>query len=121
MREPNFGHYLAGAILANAPILILASVISFIEFEVPILVLSTFAFVSIFIGAVIAAFLVAGKANTHYVRIGLMTGLFSFLVYGVLVSFIFSDKTGGVWLVIGFVLGGCIGGILRRSERSKPR
>jgi len=105
--------------LANAPILILAFIFSFIEFEVPVSVLSTFAFLSIFSGAIIAGFLVAGRANTHYIRVGVMSGLFSFLVHGLMVTFIFGDKTGGVWLVIGFVIGGCIGGILRRRERVK--
>ncbi|MEM2921699.1 MAG: TIGR04086 family membrane protein [Candidatus Bathyarchaeia archaeon] len=110
---------MAGAILANAPLLILAFIFSFIEFEVPINVLSTFAFVSVFSGATIAGFLVAGRANTHFLRVGTVTGLLSFLVYGVMVSFFFGDKSGGVWLVIGFVVGGCVGGTLRKVVKSK--
>jgi LPXTG-motif cell wall-anchored protein len=121
IKEPTLVDYLAGAIFANAPLLILASIFSFIEFEISLIVLSVLSFISVFIGAFVAGFLVAGKANTHYVRIGLMTGLFSFVLYGIFVSFIFGDKSGGLWVLIGFVAGSSAGGIFRRRKRDKQK
>lgn len=116
-REPTLIDYLVGAIFANAPILILASIFSFIEFEVPIIVSSVLAFISVFVGAFVSSFLVAAKANTHYVRVGIMTGLFSFIIYGILVLLFSGDKSGSFWVLIGFVAGGGSGGIFRRQKR----
>lgn len=115
IEQPGMKIYLAGAGLANAPIIFLATILP--SMGLGIKAVTAISFLAIFAGAVIAGFMVAGKVLSRYVTVGGMTGLFGFLFYIVFVLIFVQILTGDFWTAMVFVMGGCIGGMIRRKRR----
>lgn len=115
IEQPGIKIYLAGAGLANAPMIFVVIFIS--SMDQGIKTVTAISFLAIFVGAVIAGFMVAGKVLSRYVTVGGMTGLFGFLFYIVFVLIFFKILTGDFWTAMVFVIGGCIGGNLRSIRK----
>lgn len=123
MNRPSIGQYLAGAFLGNAPLLFLDLALTFVD---PVILSSLGVFLQIvvystmFIGGILAAFLVARIALSRYVTVGLTTGFFCSLVNLLLELSLFGSLFfafyNGYLNVLLFVGGSAIGGLMRQLQ-----
>jgi putative membrane protein (TIGR04086 family) len=121
--------YLAGACLANAPILIVFLIISLFyedinsfhfQFFGVVIPLSSSAFILMVISVIVAGFIVAAKVSDQYVLTGLFTGGFAFLLYFVNRMIFFpSSVTAGISSLVSCLLAGSFGGLLRKLQITK--
>ena len=118
---PSLKEYLSGALVGSAPLIVMAIIFSFTEIKLTETEIATITFILVVIGAIVGGFLVAGKANVGNYRrnmlVGGITGLFSFLFTVIYFILMLRIYTGGVKLLAGFLLGGCIGGVLSYRTR----
>jgi len=100
--------YLAGAILANAPILILnyllLSSISLSDILSSLLVYGVCLTTS-----AIAGYLVARKLSGNPLKAGTITGVLSYIIYATIVASFLPTDTWDLASFLGFLMGGCIG------------
>lgn len=111
-RQVKITDYLAGACLANAPAFFLALILSFINMEIPTTLLLAVTFLTIFVGSAVAGFFIAGKASRKHMQIGAAVGAMAFIVHAVY-FILLRSAVGGWWIMIGFILGGIVGGKLQ--------
>jgi len=78
-KTPTFKDYLAGAVLANSLAWLTLGVTAFFEIDPPILV--QILFLTYMLGATIAGYLVTRKAFQNHLKVGLKTGLGSFVFH----------------------------------------
>ena len=119
MKHPKVTEYLAGAMIANAPHIILF--FSFLNLDKSSDLIYNIAYFSIPLGAIIAGYLVSGKVESNYILVGGITGLFSFLFHFVLFIVIFSPARSlqnmyhNLSLLVIFVFASNLGGSLRKN------
>jgi hypothetical protein len=121
---PGFKEYLGGALLGSAPLILMAIIFSFIDIKLLETEIAVITFVLAILGATLGGFLVAEKVNLvdykRNVSVGGMTGLFSFLFNIVYFIIMLRIIAGDVLILVGFIIGGCLGGALScRSKRVK--
>jgi len=107
--------YFAGAGIANAPIIIIAVILSFIDLErnfVKIILFTT-----IFVSSLVGGFMVAGKVSYRHETVGGMTGIFAFILNILLVFILFRSLTGDLQTFITFLVGGILGGFIIKKKR----
>ena len=119
---PGIKEYLSGAFLASAPLIIMAIVFSFTDLNLTAPEIAGLTFVLVIVGAVLGGFLVAEKVilidYRRNILVGGMTGLFSFLFTVVYFLILLRIYTGSLQVLVGFILGGCLGGALScRTKR----
>ena len=119
---PGFKEYMSGAFLGSAPLIVMAIIISFTDLRLPETEIATVTFILVIIGAILGGFLVADKAKVvdyrSNVLVGGITGLLSFLFTVVYFLIILRIYTGSLQIVVGFIVGGCLGGALScRTKR----
>lgn len=99
---------LAGAILANAPLLILnyllLSSISLSDILSSLLVYGVCLTTS-----TIAGYLVARRLSGNHLKAGAITGFLSYIIYAIIVTSFLPTDTWDLAPVLGFLMGGCIG------------
>lgn len=125
-RLPRVIHYVHGALLACAPMILMAFIFSFIDYDFTEMEITVITFVVALIGAALGGFLVADKTNTRDYRshmlIGGITGLLSFIFSVIYFLFFIRLFTGGTYLLTGFLFGGCLGGAIRyRNNKNLSR
>ena len=113
---PGFKEYLSGAFLSSAPLIVMAIIFSFTDLKLTEIEIAAITFVLVIVGAVLGGFLVADKVSVvdyrRNVLVGGMTGLFSFLFTVVYFLILLRIYTGSLQVLVGFILGGCLGGAL---------
>jgi putative membrane protein (TIGR04086 family) len=125
--HPRIIEYIQGASIANAPTFLLFIGLSFVDPDLESLVhsiqffnfslstLSILTFLLIIVSTVIAGFLVAGRVSSHYVRTGIYTGAFSYLMFLIFKLFFYpSGILTESWMFVVFLIGGGFGGLLKR-------
>lgn len=120
-RLPRIIHYFHGALIACAPMILMAFIFSFIDYDFAEIGITIITFIVAFSGATVGGFLVAAQTNTRDYRshmlIGGITGLLSF-IFSVIYFLIFIRLlTGGTYLLTGFLLGGCLGGAFQYRKK----
>jgi hypothetical protein len=118
---PRIIHYFHGALIACAPMILMAFIFSFINYDFAEIEITIITFLVALSGATLGGFLVAEKTNTMDYRshalIGGITGLLSF-IFSVIYFLIFIRLfTGGTYLLTGFLLGGCLGGAFQYIKK----
>ncbi len=126
--HPKIIEYIQGASIANAPTFLLFIILSLIDpnlesfvyniqfFDISLPILSIITLLLVIVSTVIAGFLVAGKVSRQqYVKIGTYTGAFSYLMFLIYKLFFYpSGILTESWMFIVFVIGGGLGGLLKR-------
>ena len=125
--HPKIIEYIQGASIANAPTFLLFIVLSFVDpdleslvhriqfFNISLPTLSILTFLLIIVSTLIAGFLVAGRVSSHHVRTGAYTGAFSYLMFLIYkIGFYPSDILTESWMFVVFLIGGGLGGLLKR-------
>lgn len=121
---PTFKDYLAGAALANSLAWLTVSVT--VLFEVDPMALAQPLFLAYMFGAVISGYLVTRKAFQNHLKVGLKTGLGSFVFHIYVFVGVLELITGERVLFLGdhllilaiFVIGGFVGSFLYRQFSS---
>lgn len=121
--------YLAGACLANAPVLILVFIISLVYDDITNLhfklfntftSLSTLISIFMFFSVLFAGFVIAGKASKQYILTGLLTGGFAFLLHFInKIVFYPANVTAGLRSLLSNILAGSFGGILQKIQKNR--
>ncbi|MHA2067295.1 MAG: DUF3792 family protein [Candidatus Thorarchaeota archaeon] len=124
--HPRIMEYIQGASIANAPTFLLFIGLSFVDpdlslvhsiqfFNISLPTLSVLTFLLIIVSTVIAGFLVSGRVSSHYVRTGTYTGAFSYLMFLIFKLFFYpSGILTESWMFVVFLIGGGLGGLLKR-------
>lgn len=125
--HPRIIEYVQGASIANAPTFLLFIILSFVDpdleslihsiqfFNYSLSILSILVFIILVVCTLIAGFLVAGRVSSHYVRTGTYTGAFSYLMFLIYKLFFYpSGMLPESWMFIVFLIGGSLGGLLKR-------
>jgi hypothetical protein len=116
--------YVTGAIVANSAVFLGASLLSFTGQYLDWLGYFIFTFVLIFVGAVAAGYIMTLRLSKRHVVVGAIVGLSGYLLHIVLLTlmniFFGAASLGGdLWLILGFVSGGSVGGFLVRALTGK--
>lgn len=112
--------HLSGAALANAPFTLLLLISSLIGMETISNHLSTvqmIAFFTVLLSTTIASMLVTNKLLFNQLVNGGTTGLYAYVMHILLNLWLAPNWVGNIWLFIGYIAGGFIGGILRIIEK----
>ncbi|MCW4037144.1 MAG: TIGR04086 family membrane protein [Candidatus Bathyarchaeota archaeon] len=125
--HPKIIEYVQGASIANAPTFLLFIILSFVDpdleslvhsmqfFNYSLSILSILAFILLVVSTLIAGFLVAGRVTSRYVRTGTYTGAFSYLMFLIYKLFFYpSGMLPESWMFLVFLIGGGLGGLLKR-------
>jgi hypothetical protein len=75
------------------------------------------AFITVLISTSIASMLVTKKLFFNFLVNGGSMGLYAYILHIILNFFLAPNWIGNIWLFIGYIAGGFIGGILREIER----
>jgi hypothetical protein len=100
--------YLAGAALANAPILIL-NYLLLSSMHLSSVLSSILSYGVCFATSVIAGYLVAGNLSGNPIKAGMVTGVLSYIIYATLVAVLLPVDTWDLVAFLGFLMGGCVG------------
>jgi len=100
--------YLAGAVLANAPIWILSYPFLYSK-TISNIVSSILIYIICFIDSAVASYLVARKLSKDYLKVGVMTGIFSYILYAIVTIILPPVGIQDLVIFIGFVIGGGVG------------
>jgi hypothetical protein len=121
----NLKFYISGGCLANISSWILLLVASYVNFDS---FASFLYYIAIFVGALLAGFLIAGKIVTQCIKTGIVTGLSSYVVYAVSTMLIsgnillpFRGELVDSLLILDFVLGGILGSVIRKIIVSRKK
>ena len=120
-RLPRVIHYVHGALIACAPMILMAFIFSFIDYDFAEIEITVITFLIALSGAAVGGFLVATKTNTvdyrSHMLIGGITGLLSFMFSVVYFLIFIRLFTGGTYLLTGYLTGGCLGGAIRYMHK----
>jgi len=114
--------YLAGALtsfgIANVILIITDFLINHFMVERVFILLFFEAFITFLISGSLAGYFVASKVTRRYERVGIKTGFVALLINIILMIF---NRTmmGAFWAIIGYTLGGGLGGFIYRLRKEK--
>jgi len=123
-KGPGFEEYLAGGFLGNAPILFFTYAVKcLLPEEAPSLALEVTSVFMVAFGGIISGYLVVRRIDHDHLRIGLKTGLSSFLVNFTFSSIIFEGTTilYGLCILLIFCFASVMGACLRRIIAGRSR
>jgi len=100
--------YLAGATLANAPILVL-NYLLLSSLSLSDVLSSLLVYGVCLTTSAIAGYLVARKLSENPLKSGMITGFLSYIIYATIVDSILPTNTWDLASLLGLIMGGCIG------------
>jgi len=110
--------YLSGASIACAPLIGMALVVSLTNLELQETETAIITVALVVLGSILGGFFVTENANVVDYRgsvlVGGITGLLSFLFSVIYFLLILRIYTGSIRLLVSFLIGGCLGGVLNR-------
>jgi len=113
--------YAAGALVANAPSWLLSLLFPYLRTVTGYIFTALAIFFTAMAGGVAAGYLVARRANSEQVKVGLSTGLFSYTIYALFLTF--TGVRGGAMddipSLTGFVIGGATGARLWETKHQR--
>ena len=71
------------------------------------------------VGGIIAGYMVARRTAYSHIVIGLLVGIGSFFMTALFVILIFRTIEGLLWVWLGFLVGGTVGGMLGAAAHSR--
>ena len=103
--------YAAGALVANAPAWLLSLLFPYLRTVTGEVFTALTIFFIAMAGGVAAGYLVARRATSEQVRRGMSTGLFSYALYALFLTFtgVRGDVMDDISSLTGFVIGGAVG------------
>jgi len=105
---------LAGTFLGFGVAIVLSFIVAYVK------VVSPFADIfSAMVGGMVAGFMVARRTAHNHMVIGLLIGVGSFLMSTLFILLIFRTIEGLLWMWLGFLVGGAVGGMLSAMVRSR--
>ncbi|KPV65330.1 MAG: hypothetical protein AOA65_0261 [Candidatus Bathyarchaeota archaeon BA1] len=110
-KSPTFEDYLAGGFLGFGLTMIqLVILFSFIDFKMAPLTVRVIAILlPCTFGGMVSGYLIARRATYNYVKVGLKVSLSSFIITMITNIILFQTVEGGLWILMGFLLGGYLG------------
>lgn len=112
-----FDHYLAGGALGFSSAMFLAMGVMWLLLKADVamtlilqLVISVAPNV---VGGAISAFLVTRKSRMNYLKDGAKIGFAGFVITFI-VTIVMGSSVGGVYILAGFLIGGCLGGLISK-------
>jgi len=113
-RFPSSDEFLAGTFLGFGVAIVLIFIVAHVGAVSPVAdVLPTM------LGGIIAGYMVARRSTHNHVIIGLLIGVSSFLMSTLFVILIIRTIEGLLWMWLGFLVGGAIGGMLSATVYSR--
>lgn len=113
--------YAAGALVANAPSWLLSLLFPYLRNVTGEVFTALTIFFIAMAGGVAAGYLVARRATSEQVKMGISTGLFSYALYALFLTF--TGVRGGamddISSLTGFVIGGAVGARLWEKKTSE--
>lgn len=123
--RPGIGRYLAGGFLGNTPMLFAVFALTFVEPSVLhtwTLYIHVLVYSAMFVGGVLAGFIVTRMVPSGYLVAGLIAGASCFLIsvlYSLFLGFLLSEYFRGYLQLLVYCVGGGLGGILRQASRRR--
>ena len=122
--RPRIGQYLVGALSGTTPLLFLALALTFVD-SATLSSWSTYlrvlVFGFMFVGGIMAGFIVARVVSSRHLLVGLVAGMFSYLlslVYALfLLQFLLSRDFNIQLQLFSYVTGGAVGGFMAQKLR----
>lgn len=117
-----FDHYLGGGAIGFSVAMLLMVALEWLfenagwELTVPLRI--AFSLVPSLIGAASAAFLFIRKSRTNYLADGFKIGVAGFIIT-FLYTMLFQVSVGGAYIMVGFFMGGSLGGLVAKSVSIK--
>ncbi len=71
------------------------------------------------VGGIVAGYMVARRTAHNHVIVGLLIGVGSFFMSALFIILIFRTIEGLLWIWLGFLVGGTVGGMLSATVRSR--
>ena len=71
------------------------------------------------VGGIVAGFMVSRRVAYNHVMVGLLIGVSSFFMSTLFILLIFRTVEGLLWMWLGFLVGGAVGGMLSVTVRSR--
>lgn len=123
-KQPSIWTYVTGGLIGNIPLLFLLFMLNFVfstVFYKP--TVEIYIYVTIFIGAVLAGYIVTRTVKHQHPIIGLVTGascyLFNVIFSTFFPQFFFLELLKEYFLFMFYVVGGIFGGFLRQKIKIK--
>jgi hypothetical protein len=113
-RYPSSSEFLAGTFLGFGVAMILILIVAHIGAASP--------FADVFptmVGGIIAGYMVARRTAYNHVIIGLLIGVGSFFMTALFVILVIRTIAGLLWVWLGFLVGGTLGGMLIAAAHSR--
>jgi len=113
---PSSDEFLAGTFLGFGVAMVLIFIAVYIGAVPP------FADVfSTMVGGIIAGYMVGRRIAHNHVIVGLLIGVGAFVMSTLFILLIFRTVEGLLWMWLGFLVGGAVGGMLSTTVRSKTK
>jgi hypothetical protein len=117
-RGLSFDHYLGGSGLAwglgTLLMLVVSWTMQYVGVEMTVPIILALNILPTMVGGIIATYLFTRISRTNYVVDGAKIGIGGFLITFVYTSFL-GQGVGGAYILIGFLLGGIIGGFITKQ------
>lgn len=112
--------YVAGALVANAPMWLLNIILQYLKTELSFAFLGLILYFTAMAGSAVAGYLLERKRGLGYRRTGMTTGFTAYVLYSIYLTIV--KVRGGVLEdllpLMGFVIGGAIGARYREVQKS---
>ena len=113
-RYPSSSEVLAGTFLGFGVAIVLIFIVAHVGAVSPL----ADVFPTI-VGGIVAGYMVARRTAHNHVITGLLIGVGSFLMSALFIILIFRTIEGLLWIWLGFLVGGAVGGMLSATVRSR--
>lgn len=114
-------HYIAGGLVSNGIVWTIFFILILVKQNIDINLVKSIHSLSTALSSILAGYLVAGNTSENHIKVGFTTGLVSIVMYYVITFFLVHSFETSAWVLIGFSVGGTLGGaykiIINKREK----
>jgi putative membrane protein (TIGR04086 family) len=114
-------HYIAGGLVSNGIVWTIFFILLLMKQNIDLILVKSIHSLSTALSSILAGYLVAGHTSENHIKVGFTTGLVSIVMYYVITFFLIRSFETSAWVLMGFSVGGTLGGAYKKIIINKSK